>query len=193
MTLETPKVLSSSKISKRLFSKEEDNILKALLTEKDKPNWKRIAQSLPGRTSRQCRERWKNYLSPKISNPPWTKEEDEQLIHSIEIYGHQWAKIAHLLGSRSDVNVKNRWVRLMRQKKSNSEKITKTLPLENNMTQKETNNLAVNQISSNNIEFQCSSDSNQQKDSFSPCPEDKEKIKDTGPLIEFWHLEPNTD
>ena len=105
MPSQKTKASNPSITSKKLFSQEEDNMLKSLLSDKEKHNWKIIAQQIPGRSSRQCRERWQNYLNPKIHNPPWTDEEDKKLLDAIEIYGHQWAKIAGILGFRSDVNI----------------------------------------------------------------------------------------
>jgi hypothetical protein len=34
--------------------------------------WSVIASLLPGRTAKQCRERWYNHLCPDITRGPWT-------------------------------------------------------------------------------------------------------------------------
>jgi hypothetical protein len=33
--------------------------------------WARIAQVLPGRKGKQCRERWHNHLNPDINKDAW--------------------------------------------------------------------------------------------------------------------------
>ena len=38
--------------------------------------WSLIASNLPGRTGKQCRERWHNQLDPNIKKEGWTDEED---------------------------------------------------------------------------------------------------------------------
>jgi myb proto-oncogene protein len=42
--------------------------------------WSVIAQELPGRIGKQCRERWHNHLNPDIRRDDWTVEEDRQLL-----------------------------------------------------------------------------------------------------------------
>lgn len=52
-----------------------------------------VASALPNRTSKQCRERWLNYLNPAIDHGPWTPEEDALLIQQHAVLGNQWARI----------------------------------------------------------------------------------------------------
>lgn len=44
---------------------DEDELLKELVAEGRK-NWGQVATRIPGRTSKQCRERWYNHLDPSI-------------------------------------------------------------------------------------------------------------------------------
>ena len=94
---------------RQLFSYEEDEQLKRLVEKFGDKDWKFIAKRMPGRSTRQCRERYKNYLSPEIKNGPWTKEEDDLLKEKYSEYGPRWSVISKFFKSRSDVNVKNRW------------------------------------------------------------------------------------
>jgi hypothetical protein len=64
---------------------------------------------MPGRTARQCRERWSSYLSPDIRVGRWTEEEDSDLLTCISQYGFKWATIAPHFNGRSSSDVKNRW------------------------------------------------------------------------------------
>lgn len=72
------------------------------------------------RTSRQCRERWKNYLSPTVNNGAWTVDEDMKLGQLTDKFGSQWAKISQFFENRTDINVKNRWMLLQRAVKKNN-------------------------------------------------------------------------
>lgn len=100
---------SKSKGLRQIFSPEEDAYLCSLVKQFGDNCWKIIAKKMPNRTTRQCRERYKNYLSPEIKNGPWSKEEDELLKEKYKEFGPKWAKIGSFFNSRSDVNIKNRW------------------------------------------------------------------------------------
>ncbi|KAH0792087.1 Myb-like DNA-binding domain containing protein [Histomonas meleagridis] len=97
---------------RQMFSAEEDFMLKNLVARFGDKDWKIIAENMPNRTTKQCRERYKNYLSPNIRNDPWTPEEDKILIQKYSELGPKWSTIASFLDRRSDVNIKNRWTSL---------------------------------------------------------------------------------
>jgi hypothetical protein len=94
------------------FSKGEDDVLRQLVSEHGDNNWPTVAAKMKNRTARQCRERYNNYLSPRITNGPWTPEEDQLLAAKFAELNNSWAKIARCFDHRSDVNVKNRWTTL---------------------------------------------------------------------------------
>ena len=95
---------------RRKFTDEEDKRLKKLVNILGDKSWPMIAAAMgEGRTTRQCRERYKTYLSPDLKNDPWTPEEDQKLIRFVDQYGTKWATIAHCFPGRSDNNLKNRW------------------------------------------------------------------------------------
>ena len=94
---------------RQMFSPQEDDLLRELVREFGDQQWKLIAQRMPNRTTRQCRERYKNYLAPEIKNGPWTADEDQLLKEKYEELGPKWSTIATFFTSRSDVNIKNRW------------------------------------------------------------------------------------
>ena len=71
--------------------------------------WKAVAEHVPGRTDKQCRERWLNHLNPFIKNGDWSPEEDNEILNFHRIYGSKWSKIAKFMPSRSDNAIKNRF------------------------------------------------------------------------------------
>jgi hypothetical protein len=99
----------AQKIVRRAFTPEEDAKLVEIVTQRPHLNWQEIAPHLPGRSARQCRERWVEYLKPGIRVEPWTDLEDNLLLRQIELHGHRWATIAQGFWQRSDNDVKNRW------------------------------------------------------------------------------------
>lgn len=106
------------KLGRMKFTPEEDSYLKSLVKSSGgDPNWKIIAEQLGnGRKARQCRERYKNYLSPKLKNGPWTPEEEKFLEEKYNQFGPKWSKIAKFFKGRSDVNLKNHYVSMLNRK-----------------------------------------------------------------------------
>ena len=99
-------------ITRRKFSHEEDEMLKLLIQQMGTSNWKNIAQRMPNRSARQCRERWKNYLSPGLQIGVWSEEEDRLLEKLRNEMGPQWSIMTKFFPGRTDINIKNHWATL---------------------------------------------------------------------------------
>ena len=72
-------------------------------------DWESISEQLPGRTPKQIRDRYINYLKEGLKNEPWTNEEDEILIKLFKEIGPKWSKMMPDLPGRSSNDIKNRW------------------------------------------------------------------------------------
>lgn len=98
-------------LSKKIkFTKAEDLKLIELIETYSTKSWKKIAENLPPRTARQCRDRWCNYLDPELSPEPWSPSEDKILLKLQEEVGNHWKKIKEYLPRRSKNSIKQRWI-----------------------------------------------------------------------------------
>lgn len=62
--------------------------------------WSEIAEHVPGRLGKQCRERWVNHLSPDVKKEDWTMDEDQRLVELQTKYGNRWKVISQYLPGR---------------------------------------------------------------------------------------------
>jgi hypothetical protein len=99
---------------KSAFTAAEDIELTNLVHELGQGNWHLIEERLPGRTARQCRERWSLYLAPDVVNTPWTPSDDLQLVQLYQVFGPKWTTIAKHFTARTANQIKNRQKQLQR-------------------------------------------------------------------------------
>ena len=106
-------------IKKGKWSKEEDEILHTKVNELGK-TWSGLKQYLPGRTTKQIRERYINYIALPASTKEdnsfkWNDEKDKSLLENYVIHNASWVKICKMIPGTSENIVKNRFYSLLRQ------------------------------------------------------------------------------
>jgi hypothetical protein len=80
-----------------------------------KTDWGAVTALVPGRTRKDCYDRWKNVLDPSIaltagSGGKWTEDEDSKLKDAVQKHGgNNWPAIAELVPGRTRVQCYKRW------------------------------------------------------------------------------------
>lgn len=104
---------STKSRQKSKFTKEEDERLSRAVRIHGE-NWYIVSKYMGNRNSRQCKERWNNYLSPNINHNDFTLFEDLRILQMYQQFGSKWVMISKHLKGRSDVSVKSRYMVLKR-------------------------------------------------------------------------------
>lgn len=131
-----PDIQSQDATSHRTrFTKEDDARLKSIVAEYRMLGWNVISKIMGNKSSRKCRERFRNYLSPELTRMRFTVEEDARLEALFEEYGGQWSKLVKSFPGRSDVMLKNRWCSMVghkvRREQAQRKALSKASPMEN--------------------------------------------------------------
>jgi hypothetical protein len=98
-----------------LWNKDEDIKLKAAVHKHGGKNWVAIAKLVPGRTERQCYDRWHVALDPSIDGVSgctgkWTEAEDIKIKEAVQKHGRKnWSVIAALVPGRTRIQCLKRW------------------------------------------------------------------------------------
>jgi hypothetical protein len=102
---------------KAKFTPEEDERLLNIVSHLETINWATVSSVMTTRNARQCRERYNNYLCPRLRREEWTEEEDRLLLEKYTEIGPKWNRISKFFEGRSDIALRNRHMSLSRRLK----------------------------------------------------------------------------
>jgi hypothetical protein len=119
-----------AKRTRMSFTTDEDDRLRTLVRKYGADNWTMISAKMPRRDRRQCRERWLNYLSPAVSNGPWTPDEEQLLRDKVSELGRRWKTIEAFFEGRTDINIKNHWKQMQKMDAELAREKTRVPPLD---------------------------------------------------------------
>jgi hypothetical protein len=93
------------------WTEDEDSKLKDAVQSYGGKNWGAIAALVPGRTTSQCRGRWRDVVDPKINRTgKWSEDEDIKLKDALQTHGSKnWVAITALFPGRGKKDCQNRW------------------------------------------------------------------------------------
>lgn len=94
------------------FTDEEDQMLVELVRQFGLSSWSKIAHELKNKTSKQCKDRWKNYVNPALNHNEFSEEEDELLMKKVNEVGTRWTIVKDFFPDRSINNIRYRWLNL---------------------------------------------------------------------------------
>jgi hypothetical protein len=97
------------------WSADEDMKLKNAAQTHGGKDWATVAALVPGRTKKQCRQRWHDSMAVNIDPMKaragkWTADENIKLKDSVQTHGDKdWAVIAALITGRTNLQCRKRW------------------------------------------------------------------------------------
>lgn len=107
-------------LPRQMWTKEGDDLLRKIVETNYNLPWNEVANMLNEsnpkmkKSGKQCRERYKNYLDPNITNRSWSKDEKILFILLHSKYVNRWGKIAKFYPNRNDISMKNYFYSYMR-------------------------------------------------------------------------------
>uniref|UniRef100_I1QTP1 Myb-like domain-containing protein n=1 Tax=Oryza glaberrima TaxID=4538 RepID=I1QTP1_ORYGL len=96
------------------WTPEEDARLQRLAKENGFRRWSRVARSMPRRSARSCRDRWRHHLARDVYHRPFTARDDDELLRLHYRLGDRWKEIGRAVYGRTSRVMKHRWRELRR-------------------------------------------------------------------------------
>jgi len=104
-------------VKKGKWTKEEDDKLRQVKRQHEGTPvaslWESVSKGMQfTRNSKQCRERWSNFLDPTLRFDCWTMAEDDQILRLHCHFGNAWKKMTSSLPGRSSEHIRRRFLYL---------------------------------------------------------------------------------
>lgn len=189
---------TSTSAKRKFFTKKEDQLLTIAAIKFNQESWSNIAKCVPGKTPKQCRDRWVNYLQTPLNLGPWNEKEDKLLVSLVNKFGTHWSKMKAAFPNRSTNSLKNRWYWLIKnqirvatinnipnmQVQTNSMETIDNINMRNNnayINQNDDNNNYQNATNNNTTTFSSTDNTQQQKYYYLIKPKPKKRSYNKSP------------
>ncbi|XP_062221333.1 transcription factor CSA-like [Phragmites australis] len=94
------------------WTPQEDARLENLAREHGFRHWRGVAARMPGRSSRQCRDRWRHHLARDVYHRPFTAQDDDDLARLYLRHAGRWKDISRAVHGRTSRVMRRRWKEL---------------------------------------------------------------------------------
>ncbi|TVU27625.1 hypothetical protein EJB05_19119, partial [Eragrostis curvula] len=91
------------------WTPEEDARLALFAKDHAFRRWRRVAEGMPGRSSKQCRDRWRHHLARDVYHRPFTAGDDEELARLFRRHGGRWKEMSRAAHGRTSRIMRRRW------------------------------------------------------------------------------------
>lgn len=146
----------ATKKKRVFFTEDEDEKLKNLVKTYGTRKWSLISSLMDGRSSRQCRDRYFNYLVPGYFKGEWSNEEDDLLTNLYSQYGSKWSLLKKYFPGRTPNSLKNRWNYFLCKKYVNDEETQDSINIQ--VAQNEYNQVYYGEDYLNTVDFFATND-----------------------------------
>jgi hypothetical protein len=123
------------------FEQQDKMLQETIASNNNHLRWPMIAKAIPGRTGKQCRERYLNHLKPSLKLVGWSAVEDALIFRLHHSEGSKWALMSKLLRGRTDNSIKNRYHHLKRRLERQMQMVQSTKEMDELVTKLKTSRL----------------------------------------------------
>jgi len=119
------------------WSISDDKLLQEYVSKHGSKKWSKCSLRIPGRTNKQCIERYNYILNPEVNKSEWSPKENYIIFNKYIEYGGKLSKISSLLAGRTDITIKNRFYSTLRKyynKLSQNENNNKQINMNSNFS-----------------------------------------------------------
>jgi len=87
-----------------MWTSQEDEIVRKAVMKYGTNQWNRVASLLRRHNAAECRQRWVDFLDPRIRHSNWTPQEDSLLTRLAAEMPNMWRSIGSQLGRSGDAS-----------------------------------------------------------------------------------------